>query len=293
MSVVVPVRDDDAGLAVTLRALATQVRPADEVIVVDSASRVPLVLDPIAGPARVTVLRAEQPGSYRARNLGSAHATGDVVAFTDADCRPEPDWLANAVAQIGGRTGPVALGGRVRVEASGAGRRTWAECHDLLRAFPQREYVERRGFAVTANLVVTRAALDLVGGFDADLHSGGDVEWGHRATVAGVAPEYAHDVVVVHPARRTVRELLAKRRRIVAGNQQVGVARGGRDWTCWELLLPPIRTHWGHLRRDQGPVGMRVRAAVVAQLLRWATLVELLRLRHREARPGRGPDVGE
>ncbi len=32
-------------------------------------------------------------GLSAARNIGLSHATGEIVAYTDADTRVDPDWL--------------------------------------------------------------------------------------------------------------------------------------------------------------------------------------------------------
>jgi glycosyltransferase involved in cell wall biosynthesis len=43
------------------------------------------------------------PGAAAARNLGAAHASGDVIAFLDWDCRADRNWLANAVDALAAR----------------------------------------------------------------------------------------------------------------------------------------------------------------------------------------------
>ena len=47
-----------------------------------------------------TVLRQPNLGPAAARNAGVAAAAGDAIAFTDADCLPEPDWLRTGVSAL-------------------------------------------------------------------------------------------------------------------------------------------------------------------------------------------------
>ncbi|MCG8604526.1 glycosyltransferase, partial [bacterium] len=68
-----------------------------EIIVVDSSNDgTPEVVKRSFPEVRLIRLpRQTYPGS--GRNLGVKHARGRYVAFTDADCVPEPDWIDNIV----------------------------------------------------------------------------------------------------------------------------------------------------------------------------------------------------
>ena len=82
-----------------------------------------------AGPAAGRRLRAARlldcpaPGSYAARNFGAARARGALLVFTDADCAPEPGWLAALAAAAAAQPGRL-LAGPVRMTgaATPAGR---------------------------------------------------------------------------------------------------------------------------------------------------------------------------
>jgi len=98
ISVVVPVLDDAAMLARCLADLAAQLRPADEVIVVDNGSA-----DDSAAVARSAGARViEEPlrGIWPAAAAGYDAASGDIVARLDADSRPPADWLAHIEAEF-------------------------------------------------------------------------------------------------------------------------------------------------------------------------------------------------
>ena len=99
-SVVVPAYQSAATIGGTLDALARQdLDEPYEVIVVDDGSTDGSA--EIAERAGVTsVLRQPNLGPAAARNAGVAAAAGDAIAFTDADCLPEPDWLRTGVSAL-------------------------------------------------------------------------------------------------------------------------------------------------------------------------------------------------
>jgi len=217
VSVIVPVYRDWASLAQCLDALSRQSYPqtAFEVIVAnnDPRSEVP----PAVRERDVRILDQKIPGSYAARNKAVEHASGEILAFTDSDCTPAEDWLERGVDRL--LHGSERLAGRV-VLTFGSDRLTWAEIYEKAYAFRQEENAAQ-GTSVTANLLVWRRIFERVGPFDATLLSRGDTEWGLRASAAGVGIDHAPDVVVYHPARTTLRELLAKRRRLAGGAFQL------------------------------------------------------------------------
>ncbi len=168
-----------------------------------------------AGLALRVVRRRTGGGSYAARNDALAVARGRVLAFTDADCRPDPGWLARGYGAV--ETTP-RVAGRIVVSPSSA--RRLAEVVDASRFLRQDRYV-REGFGATANLFVRREVFDAVGPFDARLRSGGDYEHGRRATRAGFPIALAEDAVVVHPCRSTYGELFRKAERVGFGVGQL------------------------------------------------------------------------
>jgi hypothetical protein len=156
------------------------------------------------------------------------------------------------------------------------------ELYERLSAFRQEENVRLQSFGSTSNLFTHRRVLEHVGPFNADLQSGGDVEWGERVAEAGYELVYAADAVIGHPARGSLTALMARRRRDVGGGrhlrqlqQQSGAPTPRTFWGA--KLLQELTTIWKE--PTLSGTTQRVRLVGVAMLLRWAVLTETIRLR--------------
>jgi glycosyltransferase involved in cell wall biosynthesis len=94
-SVVVPTYERHAHLPRLLDCLMKQSCRDFEVILVDQ-SATPWEVPDRYSSLDIVYEHTDVKGTSRARNLGAWLARGDVLAFTDDDCQPEPDWLRNA-----------------------------------------------------------------------------------------------------------------------------------------------------------------------------------------------------
>jgi glycosyltransferase involved in cell wall biosynthesis len=237
ISVIVPHYNDLERLEVCLTALGRQTHAADdfEIIVSDNASPCgrAAVEAVIAGRARLTVTL--EPGAGAARNGGVALARGEVLAFTDCDCQPEPEWLTQGTAALKQYD---FVGGAMTVLVDDPARLTSAEAFERVFAFDNATYVKRKGFTVTANLFCPRTVFAAVGGFLVGVPE--DMEWSHRARAAGYRIGYAAGAVVGHPARRNWDELTTKWRRL--NSEQFGLMKdrplGRWRWLVRNALLP-------------------------------------------------------
>lgn len=103
-SVVIPSRNEGFNLAYTVHwILANTGEPEFEVIVVDDGSTddsIRQVMHLYGGTGRVRVLKGEQQGPGRARNLGARAARGRHVVFIDGHCYTPPGWLKGLVAPL-------------------------------------------------------------------------------------------------------------------------------------------------------------------------------------------------
>lgn len=220
VSVVVPARDNVEQLRRCLALLRAQDYPPSryEVIVVDNDSTDD-VRSAVPADSRFQVVREGRRGSYAARNSGTVSATGAVLAFTDSDCLPRPDWLRAGVAVLCSQPLPDAVGGAIEMSfRNGSCPETGPEHYDALDGLPQQEhFIQTYPFAATANMLVWTATFEAVGPFEADLVSGGDREWGARLAAIGGTFAYAPAAIVDHPTRATWTELTRKSRRIGQG----------------------------------------------------------------------------
>jgi GT2 family glycosyltransferase len=145
---------------------------------------------------------SEVKGTSRARNLGAWMARGNVIAFTDDDCQPEPDWLRNAIRHFDDPT-VVGVEGLIVSE----------RLND-----PDYRAVTNVGFEgigfMTANLLLRHDSFNAIDGFDEefDVPFREDTDLGWRACALGKIP-FGDDVRVFHPAhaRSVEREALSQR----------------------------------------------------------------------------------
>ena len=217
VSVVVPVWNSPKLIRLCLEALARQSCPRDrfEVLVVDNGST-DETADVVRSFPAVRLLSEPVPGSYKARNRGLSEARGAYVAFTDADCIPAPDWLSAAIAQASTNPDAGIIAGRIELFRSSADSNEVCDWYERLFAFNQAAYAAK-GICLTANWLSPRQLLQSMGGFSSELKSGGDVDLSSRIAASGRCLVYADSMVVGHPIRGSLQELMQKRRRVTGG----------------------------------------------------------------------------
>lgn len=203
VSVIVPTHGRPAALALCLAALGAQNYPAQcfEVIVVDDGGSPPagLVVDEFRDALHVRHLTQAHAGPARARNRGARAATGELLAFTDDDCRPDPGWLDRLVAALEQSPGAM-VGGRV-VNALPSNRCATASqlIVDAVYSY-YNERSTRAQFCASNNLGVAREDFEAIGGFDErfTVLACEDRDLCDRWTHSGRTLAYAPDAVIRH-----------------------------------------------------------------------------------------------
>lgn len=177
-----------------------------EIIVVDNGSQTSPA-DICAEFPAVQLLAEAVPGPGPARNRGVAAASGDIIAFIDADCFAHEGWLA-AIKTAFADPETRIIGGDVQVGRVNPAHPTSLELYEGIYAYRNDQYIAR-GFSGTGNLAVRAEVLRAVGPF-AGISVAEDRDWGQRATKMGHRIHYERDMIVYHPARRSFADLRCK-----------------------------------------------------------------------------------
>jgi GT2 family glycosyltransferase len=206
-SVIVPVRNGRRHLELLLAALEKQTLPRErfEVLIGDDGSTDGSTDDLETEGGWLRVLKGGPRSSYAARHRAAGAARAPILAFCDADCQPEPDWLEAGIAAVESAEPETLAAGRVRFLVPD--RPTVWTLVDMDTTKDHRREVEI-GNAETANLFVRREFFERLDGFDDTIPEHGDFDFALRAVAAGAHLSYAPEAVVWHPTRDTAKPFL-------------------------------------------------------------------------------------
>lgn len=261
VSVIIPIYNGELDVPDLLNCLKAQTYPRDRVeyLLVDNASRDrTLTLLKEASETLVSEGMALQclsetniQSSYAARNTAIKAARGEFLAFTDADCRPLPNWLYDLIqpfadAAVGIVAGEVlALEGNSLLEQYAERQATLSQKHTLAHPFYP--------YGQTANLGVRYQVLEKAGLFRPHLTTGGDADLCWRIQQQGNWKiVFAESAVVQHRHRSTLHELRSQWRRYGRSNRYLHELHGvslrreltRKDylyrWSRWLLKEVPL-----------------------------------------------------
>jgi glycosyltransferase involved in cell wall biosynthesis len=182
--------------------------PHYEVIVVNDGST-DRTLEIAQRYPEVRIISQENKGLSVARNVGIAHASGTIVAFTDSDCVVDPDWLTylsykfvhSGFAAVGGPNLPPPEDARIPAcVAAAPGGPTHVLVDDEVA-----EHIPG------CNMAFLKTALEEVGGFD-PIHrtAGDDVDLCWRFQNHGHPIGFSPAALVWHFRRNTITAYLTQ-----------------------------------------------------------------------------------
>ncbi len=226
VSVIIPAYKERAYIGQTLESVRHQdFRGSREVILVDNGST-----DGTAHAVRknfpwVTVHEESRRGTNYARECGRCKATGEILAFTDADTRPPRQWLSNGVRFLR-QSDAVALTGPYLFYDGMPRHQLFAHLQRWIFFPMTRALVERSGGSLMfgANMFIKADALARVGGIDTRFTFDGD-DVAIAVQLASVGRIlYRHDILVYTSARTFVRNGMVRtiRRQTTAARRVLG-----------------------------------------------------------------------
>lgn len=223
-SVIIPVYNDPRGIEHTLRSVVNQNFPHEtyEIIVVDNGStdNTADIVHSFSNkwPLLVRLVSENKTqNSYVARNKGVNVSRGEIIVFIDADMTVERHWL-NDVMNVFQDNQIAYIGTRVKMYLQ---KKSTVASYDMATDFNIERYINQSHFAPTCCLAVKKELFAHLGPFDSRLLSSADKEFGNRVYKAGYALSYIPSVVVYHPARQTLLQLLSKAFRLGRGFAQL------------------------------------------------------------------------
>jgi len=232
VTVIVPVKNEAGKIERCLTALRAQTLPPKEILVVDGHSQDSTV--EIARRFGACILYEEYATRAGACQVGVEAAQGEFVAFTDADCVPEPRWLERLAARCA--PGISGVGGQILNEGDSFWQKAVDTALDTIvgsaNSVQGRTFVAPRYVSSISgcNSMYRRADLMAVGGFRTDLVTTEDTELNHRLMVRGKLL-YTPDALVHHRHERGRRDFA---RRMF----QYGYGRGQSLLIGPPLLMP-------------------------------------------------------
>jgi len=233
ISVVIPVKNEESKIEQCLEAVFNQTLKPYEVIVVDGHSTDRTVERARKFPVRI--FYEEYHTRAGACQIGVENAEGNFIAFTDADCIPEKNWLENLAKEFD--NGIIGVGGGIK----NIGEGLWENSINLAmetflgsansiqgRFFKDKRYVNSIS---GCNSMYRKGDILKVGGFDVRLSTAEDTELNRKFLRIGKLL-YTPNAVILHNHKRGLKDF-AKRM------YQYGYGRS--KGKLWDLqVIPPI-----------------------------------------------------
>jgi glycosyltransferase involved in cell wall biosynthesis len=264
VSVAVCTRDRADDLRRVLGSLAAQKFDEFEVLIIDQSltEATGETVKHFEGTVpNLRYVRLTQPGLSGAYNRAVREARGDLLAFTDDDCRVPENWVRK-ISDVFASEGPDVVYGQVLVPPEFLGTPTAAMIPTLL--IERREELSRdRGFRVVgmgANFAARRSMIERVGGFDEMLGGGGplqstqDFDFAYRVFRSGGTIVVDPDIYAYHYGIRPREEWP----RLM---ESYGIGVGG--FYCKHLRLGDIRAAGLFAKAAVRALGEAARATAV------------------------------
>lgn len=222
VSVIIPIYNGEEDLPELLTCLRSQTYPFDctEFLLIDNNSE-----DNTSKMLKNAIKKAESEkinlfylkedqiqSSYAARNKGIKASRGEILAFTDADCRPQPNWLKNLIkpfidAQISIVVGEIdGIIGNSLLEKYAHKYKVLSQQYSLENSFCS--------YGQTANLGIRKKVLFKVGLFRPYLTSGGDADICWRILKqTNTQIKFAPQAIILHRHRSNLEDFQKQWRR--------------------------------------------------------------------------------
>lgn len=197
VTVVVPTFNEEKYISPCIEALKHQTFKDFEVVALDKSTD---STPKICRSAGWRVITQKQPGVSAARKEGFAAARGQIIASTDADSAPSPQWLENIVTSF---VDPqvVCVYGPTYFMDQTLGFRMMSHLNTLYLLINR---ALKNDQTVGMNFAVRKTAYEKIGGYNTSLPTAEDVDIGYR--IRKVGKIIYHPQVIVYTSSRRLRK---------------------------------------------------------------------------------------
>ncbi|MGH7900227.1 MAG: glycosyltransferase [Thermodesulfobacteriota bacterium] len=202
VSIIVPVFNAEHTIKECIDSILSQNYPREklELIFVNNSStdNTQTLLEEYDG--RIKILRERKRGPAAARNKGVLNSTGEIIAFTDADCSVDKNWLKKIVKPLQDESIGI-VGGKIlskrpcnKIEEFGE------NIHDHGKAINE----FKPPYVITMNWASRRSVITEVGLFDESFTRCEDVDLSHKIMQANYRLVYEPDAIIYHSNEKTL-----------------------------------------------------------------------------------------
>jgi glycosyltransferase involved in cell wall biosynthesis len=204
ISIVIPTRNRPADLAECIRAVLRNCGFAELIVVDQSDDRATEQAVAALSDPRLRYLRSALRGATNGRNAGIEASSGEIVAFTDDDCRVSQDWAFSIARIFAADREAAVVCGRVVVPEELAKKGYAVTFEPEVREWQGRYPSPGHDWGITANFAARRDVFTRIGSFDgllgpgAPLLCGEETDFLFRVLKAGLKVVNAREVLVEH-----------------------------------------------------------------------------------------------
>ncbi len=201
ISVIIPTYNRPDQLEICLNSLSELDYPRDawEVIIVDDGGHSPLdkITAKFKSQLDISLLRQANAGPAAARNTGAHKARGELLAFTDDDCKPAKNWL-KIMASHYQKTPERIIGGKT---VNRLKKNLYSAASQYIVDIVYRHYNTHKDdarFFASNNIAVPKNLYHKVGGFTETFRTSEDRELCDRWRFKGYKLTYAPEAIILH-----------------------------------------------------------------------------------------------
>lgn len=206
VSIIIPAKNEETNIGSCLDSVFAIDYPRDryEVILVDNGSTDATV--EIAERRGAKVFSVPNAKISALRNFGASQAQGQILAFLDADCTVEQDWLQKTEKYFTVEN-VVCFGSAPQIPA----KPTWIQ-HTWFQVRKKREKITETQWLESMNMFVRRDVFDKIGGFNEKLITCEDVDLSYRLSEHGKILSDKNIKAVHHGEAKDLAEFFQKER---------------------------------------------------------------------------------